>query len=56
MLQLVQPPETFEDSIDFEQPLENLEPLLFILRRFLERLTLRIEANYLLIAELRLIF
>ncbi len=55
MLQLVQPPETFEDSIDFEQPLENLEPLLFILRRFLERLTLRIEANYLLIAELRLI-
>src|ERR1700730_1818177 len=54
MLQLVQPPETFEESIDFEQPLETLEPLLFILRRFLERLTLRIESIYLLIAELRL--
>jgi protein ImuB len=55
MLQLVQPPETFEESIDFEQRLETLEPLLFIFRRFLERLTLRIESIYLLIAELRLI-
>jgi protein ImuB len=54
MLQLVQPPETFEESIDFEQPLETLEPLFFILRRFLERLTLRIESIYLLIAELHL--
>src|ERR1700730_15379746 len=54
MLQLVQPSETFEESIDFEQRLETLEPLLFILRRFLERLTLRIESIYLLIAELRL--
>jgi protein ImuB len=54
MLQLVQPPETFEESIDFEQHLETLEPLLFILRRFLERLLLRIESIYLLIAEQRL--
>jgi protein ImuB len=54
MLQLVQPPETFEESIDFEQRLETLEPLLFILRRFLERLSLRIESIYLLVAELRL--
>jgi protein ImuB len=56
MLQLVQPPETFEESIEFEQPLETLEPLQFILRRFLERLSLRIESIYLLIGELRLIF
>jgi protein ImuB len=54
MLRLVQPPETFEESIDFEQPLETLEPLFFILRRFLERLTLRVESIYLLIAELDL--
>jgi protein ImuB len=54
MLQLVQPPETVEELIDFEQPLETLEPLFFILRRFLERLTLRIESIYLLIAELHL--
>jgi protein ImuB len=54
MLRLVQPPETFEESIDFEQALETLEPLFFILRRFLERLTLRLESIYLLIAELHL--
>jgi protein ImuB len=54
MLQLVQPPETFEESIDFEQRLETVEPLLFVLRLFLERLTLRIESLYLLIAELHL--
>ena len=54
VLQLVQPPETFEESIDFEQLLETLEPLLFILRRFLETLSLRIESVYLLIAELHL--
>ncbi len=54
LLQLVHPPVNFEESIDFEQRLENLEPLLFILRRFLESLSLRIESIYLLIAELRL--
>lgn len=54
LLQLVQPPERFEESIDFEQRLQTLEPLLFILRRFLESLSLRIESIYLLIAELRL--
>jgi protein ImuB len=54
MLQLVQPPEKFEESIDFDQRLETLEPLQFILRRFLERLSLRVESIYLLIAELRL--
>ena len=53
-LQFVQPSETFEESIDFEQHLETLEPLLFVLRRFLERLSLRTELFYLLIAELRL--
>jgi protein ImuB len=55
LLQLVQPPERFEESIDFEQRLQTLEPLLFILRRFLESLSLRIESIYLLIAELRLL-
>jgi protein ImuB len=54
VLQLVQPPETFEESVDFEQHLETLEPLLFMVRRFLETLSLRIESVYLLIAELHL--
>jgi protein ImuB len=55
VLRLVKPPETFDESIDFEQSLETLEPVLFILRRFLEKLTLRIESVYLLVGELRLI-
>jgi protein ImuB len=54
VLHLVQPPETFEESIDFEQRLETLEPLLFVITRFLESLSLRIESVYLLIAELHL--
>jgi protein ImuB len=54
VLQLVHPPETFAESIDFEQRLETLEPLLFMLRRFLETLSLRITSIYLLIAELHL--
>jgi protein ImuB len=54
VLRLVKPPETFDESIDFEQSLETLEPVLFILRRFLEKLALRIESVYLLVGELRL--
>lgn len=53
-LRYVLPPETFEESIDFDHCLETLEPLLFILKRFLERLSLRIEAAYKLISELSL--
>ncbi len=53
-LHYVQPPETFVESIEFDYRLETLETLLFVLRRFLERLSLRVEAVYRLIAELRL--
>jgi protein ImuB len=53
-LHYVHPPQTFLETADFEQPLEVLEPLLFIVRRFLERLALRIEAVYQLVAEIRL--
>jgi len=54
VLHHLQPPETFRESIDLEQRLETLEPLLFILRRSLEHLTLRVEAVYRLVAEIRL--
>jgi protein ImuB len=54
VLRYTQPPEIFRESIEFEYRLDRLEALLFVLRRFLERLSLRISAVYLLIAELRL--
>jgi protein ImuB len=51
-LKLVQPPTTFIESIELEHPVETLEPLLFLLQRFLERLSVRIDAVYRLIGEL----
>jgi protein ImuB len=53
-LRLVRPPDTFEESIEFEQEIETIEPLLFILRRFLEQLLLRLDIMYWVAQELRL--
>ncbi|HEX3717660.1 MAG TPA: DNA polymerase Y family protein [Verrucomicrobiae bacterium] len=53
-LNLVVPPETFEESMEFEQPVELLEPLLFGLRRFVENLTRRLNLVYLVAGELKL--
>jgi protein ImuB len=49
-LQCVQPAERFEDAFEFEPEVETLEPLLFILRRFVDQLSLRLEPRG-LIAE-----
>ena len=54
ILHHTQPPEVFQEAIDLEHQLETLEPLLFILRRSLENLSLRVEAVYRLIAEIQL--
>jgi protein ImuB len=54
VLKQTQPPETFIETLDLEHRLETLEPLLFLLRRFLERLSLRITAVYRFIAEIRI--
>src|SRR5437879_13357464 len=40
LLKFVLPPETFEESFEFEHEIETAEPLLFMLRRFLEQLAL----------------
>lgn len=54
LLKFVQPPECFEESFEFEREIETAEPLLFILRRFLEQLALRLSALYLVSRELTL--
>lgn len=53
-LKLVSPPQNFVERMDFEKEIETVEPLLFVLNRFLEQLTRRLEAVYLVMAELRL--
>lgn len=53
-LRFVHPAETFAESFEFENDVETLEPLLFILRRFLEQLSQRLGTIYLVAAELTL--
>src|SRR5437016_14241126 len=54
LLKLVGPPESFQESFEFENEIETAEPLLFMLRRFLEQLSLRLSAIYLVAKELTL--
>jgi protein ImuB len=57
-LRLVRAPEVFAEAMELEHEVETLDPLLFILRRFLEQLATRLEATYRVAAmlELRLTF
>lgn len=50
----VAPPQTFVAEKEFEHEIETLEPLLFILRRFLDRLALELRAQHRVAAELHL--
>ena len=52
LLKLVRPGEVFAEELEFEHEIETAEPLLFVLRRFLEQLTLRLDALYLLAQEI----
>src|SRR5438477_1374844 len=54
LLKFVQPPETFIESFEFDHEIETAEPLLFILRRFLEQLAVRLSSIYLVARELTL--
>jgi protein ImuB len=54
VLRYVRPSERFLESVELEYQVETLEPLLFLLRRFLERLCIRITAAYRLVAGLHL--
>ncbi|EDY16341.1 Nucleotidyltransferase/DNA polymerase involved in DNA repair-like protein [Chthoniobacter flavus Ellin428] len=53
-LRLVRPPEVFWEAFEFEHPIETTEPLLFILRRQLEQLMLRLEEAYRVAAQMTL--
>jgi protein ImuB len=52
LLRLIRPPEIFLEQIEFEHEIETAEPLLFVLRRFLELLTRRLGLLYLVAEEL----
>jgi protein ImuB len=54
VLNLIRPPESFEESFEFENEIETAEPLLFMLRRFLEQLAIRLSGIYLVAKELTL--
>ena len=53
-LKLVIPKEEFSEQVEFENEIETVEPLLFMLRRFIEQLSRRLELIYLVIAEFHL--
>jgi protein ImuB len=54
VLRLTRPPELFEENFEFENEIETAEPLLFMFRRFLEQLAVRLAAIYLVAKELTL--
>src|SRR5262249_3503309 len=54
VLKLIRPPESFEESFEFENEIETVEPLLFMLRRFLGQLAIRLSGIYLVATELTL--
>ncbi len=53
-LRLLRVPEIFAEAMELENEVETLEPLLFLLRRFVEQLTARLAAAYRVAASLRL--
>lgn len=53
-LVLTTPAETFSEAMDFDIEIESLQPLLFVLNRFLEQLTRRLIVSHFAAQELRL--
>jgi protein ImuB len=54
LLKLVPVRESFEEAFEFENEIETSEPLLFMLRRFLQQFSVRLGALYLVASELQL--
>lgn len=53
-LRLAWPKERFEEAFDFEQPVETLEPLLFLMRRLTDQLCHRLECAGLVAQQISL--
>ncbi|HKQ36697.1 MAG TPA: hypothetical protein VJ063_01390, partial [Verrucomicrobiae bacterium] len=53
-LRPAKPPDSYEEAIEFEHEVETAEALLFVLHRFVEQLSLRLELVYLVADEIRL--
>src|SRR3954466_14576176 len=54
LLKLVAVRESFEEEFEFENEIETSEPLLFMLRRFLQQFSVRLDALHLVVSELQL--
>jgi len=54
LLKLVAVRESFEEAFEFENEIETSEPLLFMLRRFLQQFSVRLDALHLVASELQL--
>ena len=54
LLKFVPIVESFEEAFEFENEIETSEPLLFMLRRFLQQFSMRLDALHLVARELRL--
>src|SRR3954453_11240378 len=54
LLKLLPVRESFEEAFEFENEIETSEPLLFMLRRFLQQFSVRLNAVHLVISELQL--
>src|SRR2546423_555824 len=54
LLKLVPVRESFEELFEFENEIETSEPLLFMLRRFLQQFSVRLSALHLVASELQL--
>ncbi|MDB6139548.1 MAG: polymerase family protein [Verrucomicrobiaceae bacterium] len=54
LLKLVRPPVSYKEEQDLEYSLESLEPLLFLLRRMLQRLCSRLSSAWMAAAAMRL--
>ena len=52
LLKLVRAPERYEEAFDFEHEIDTAQPLLFLLRRFVDQLSARLNVTGLVAAEM----